>query len=102
MKAKARNRYEALIETIFVRHYTQGDTVVAFRREELEETAKKLKIQLPKNLGDVIYSFGIATLCPPKYSPPNPQDKNGSSRARELQSMSFGWCPSTALRQTLT
>lgn len=57
MKEKRPNRYQALIKSIFLRHYITGNISVAFPREELIATAKKLRIVLPKNLGDVIYSF---------------------------------------------
>jgi hypothetical protein len=86
MKEKALNRYEALIETVFARHYKIGDTVVAFPREELEETAKKLKIRLPKNLGDVIYSFRYRNPLPAKILATQPFGQEwlieGSGRAK--------------------
>jgi hypothetical protein len=55
--AKAQNRYQALIERIFVDRYRDGATEIEFARTDLEDTAKQLGIGLPKNLGDVIYSF---------------------------------------------
>jgi len=51
------NRYAALIEQIFVTHYCPGLTEFVFERDELSTTATKLGIVLPKNLGDVLYSF---------------------------------------------
>jgi len=51
------SRYQQLIEEIFLRNYEKGATVVAFDRDELVDCAKALKMKLPKNLGDVIYSF---------------------------------------------
>ena len=53
----ALNRYEAIIEKIFSGHYEKGATRFAFDRQEIEDVAKLLKITLPKNLGDLIYSF---------------------------------------------
>jgi hypothetical protein len=55
-KAKAKNRYDQLIEKIFLDRYTAGATEVPFERTALEITAKELGIILPKNPGDVIYS----------------------------------------------
>lgn len=52
-----KNRYVQIIESIFLEKYNEGDTEVAFEREEIVRTAQKLGINLPKNLGDVIYSF---------------------------------------------
>ncbi len=51
------NRYSALVETIFSNRYKAGLTEVPFHRDELTTTAKKLRIRLPKNLGDAIYSI---------------------------------------------
>ena len=53
----AGNRYEQLIERIFLAHYKRGSTQVTFDREEIPATANRLGIQIPKNLGDLIYTF---------------------------------------------
>ena len=53
----SRNRYSRLIENVFFKNYKQGDKEVAFVRDDLILAAKELDITLPKNLGDVIYSF---------------------------------------------
>jgi hypothetical protein len=37
---------------------------VPFEREEMERTAVKLKVEPPKNLGDLVYSFRYRTLLP--------------------------------------
>lgn len=52
-----KNRYEQVILQIFRRYYSPGKTEFEFKREEIEEIAKKLGIKTPKNLGDIIYSF---------------------------------------------
>lgn len=51
------NRYKRLIEAIFFAYYQPGMQQFEFPREDLERHAKKLKIALPKNLGDIIYTF---------------------------------------------
>ena len=62
MTAKPKqNRYNAIIERIFLTHFKPGATQFEFAREEIVAVAKKLKIELPKNLGDVIYSFRYRT-----------------------------------------
>jgi hypothetical protein len=58
------NRYSSLIEHIFTGKYEAGATVVPFHRDELTKAAKKLRISLPKNLGDVIYSMRYRTALP--------------------------------------
>jgi hypothetical protein len=70
-----RNRYAQLIEKIFFSHYNAGDIRVAFLRSELESTAKKLRIDLPKNLGDVIYSVRYRTGLPPTILATQPAGK---------------------------
>lgn len=57
VSAKPSNRYLALIEKIFFDKYKAGLKDIRFERDELERAASALKIKLPKNLGDVIYSL---------------------------------------------
>ncbi len=63
MKEK-KNRYTRIIEEIFFAHFKDGNVRVTFTREEFIRIAKKLKIALPKNLGDIIYSFCYRTPLP--------------------------------------
>ena len=58
------NRYAQIIERIFLSQYKTAATEVAFEREDIVKTAKALNIKLPKNLGDVIYSFRYRTPLP--------------------------------------
>ncbi len=69
------NRYKALIEKIFFAHYKKGATEVPFEREELIPAAKALKIDLPKNLGDVVYSIRYRTTMPEKILATQPAGK---------------------------
>lgn len=56
-KKIATNRYSQLIEAVFFKHYHKGATVVPFLREDLGEAAEKAGIKVPKNIGDLVYSF---------------------------------------------
>jgi hypothetical protein len=58
------NRYSQLIETIFFKYYKENLKEIVFARDELSITAQKLSITLPKNLGDIIYSFRYRTNLP--------------------------------------
>jgi hypothetical protein len=60
----AANRYKVLIESIFQSHWSKGATEFEFAREEIETFATKLGIKLPKNLGDLIYSFRFRNALP--------------------------------------
>lgn len=61
---KKQNRYNALIEKVFFDKYKKGATKLQFDRDELPRAAKKLNINLPDNLGDVIYSIRFRTSMP--------------------------------------
>jgi hypothetical protein len=60
----ASNRYIALIERIFTKRYRKDATRIVFERDELVSTAKQLGIEVPKNLGDVIYALRYRTAMP--------------------------------------
>jgi hypothetical protein len=64
--APKENRYQVLIEKVFFDHYKANAKEVLFEREELIAAAKKLKIELPKNLGDAVYSVRYRTPMPAK------------------------------------
>lgn len=71
--AKA-NRYQALVSRIFFDRYTPGETSFEFEREALEHVAEVLGIRLPKNLGDVIYSFRFRNPLPDDILATQPSD----------------------------
>jgi hypothetical protein len=58
------NRYSKLIEKVFFSLYVEGATQVVFARTDLAKAAKDLNIALPKNIGDIIYSFRYRTPLP--------------------------------------
>lgn len=58
------NRYQQLIEKVFFDGYSAGITEISFERDALESSALNLGIELPKNLGDVIYAMRYRTLLP--------------------------------------
>lgn len=58
------NRYKQLIEKIFFDRFFDGATEMLWERHDLELAAKTLGIDLPKNLGDVIYAMRYRTPMP--------------------------------------
>lgn len=54
---KKESAYKAIIEDIFGRFYSPGAVEFEFGREEIANSAIRLGIKPPKNLGDVIYSY---------------------------------------------
>lgn len=58
------NRYSQIIERIFLEHFVDGATEVEFDRGEIETAAAELGIKLPKNIGDVVYTFRYRNTLP--------------------------------------
>jgi hypothetical protein len=63
---RTQNRYEALIEKIFLDRYRKGATSIPFERGDIVAAATTLKIEIPKNVGDVVYSLRYRTSMPEK------------------------------------
>lgn len=61
----ARNRYSQIIERIFFAKYAAGAKRIDFDREEIVTFANELGLDLPKNLGDLVYSFRYRAALPP-------------------------------------
>jgi hypothetical protein len=62
--AEMKNRYSQIIEAIFFKYFQKGSKEIPFERSDIVTTAKKLRIKLPKNLGDLLYSFRYRTPLP--------------------------------------
>jgi hypothetical protein len=64
------NRYKRLLEHIFFAQnfgaYRNGAREIRFARADLERAAKALRVELPKNLGDVVYAIRYRTPLPKK------------------------------------
>jgi hypothetical protein len=65
------NRYSQIIEAIFSKYFRKGAKEILFERTEIVRAAEKLRIKLPKNLGDVLYSF--------RYRAPLPDSITGKA-----------------------
>ncbi len=62
--ADTKNRYVQILEAIFKKFYIEGSTEVVFDRTDIGQAAQELGIKLPKNLGDILYSFRYRTQLP--------------------------------------
>jgi hypothetical protein len=71
--SKNANRYTQLIEAIFLKRFQEGMTAVGFDRTEITSTASELGIALPKNLGDVLYSFRYRVPLPASITETAPE-----------------------------
>lgn len=57
-------RYSKISEEVFEKHYEAGRTEIYFERSDLVDAATDLGVTLPKNLGDILYSFRYRTPLP--------------------------------------
>lgn len=62
------NRYAQIIERIFQRHHNAGVQTFEFARDEIVSVAEELGIAVPKNIGDLIYSFRYRVPLPASIS----------------------------------
>jgi hypothetical protein len=60
----AQSRYAALIEKVFFDRWKKGAQAIDFVRDDLKRAAESLAIDLPENLGDVLYSMRFRTPMP--------------------------------------
>ena len=85
-KPRRQSRYHALIESLFLDMYREGESAFEFARPEIEVKATDLGIVLPKNLGDLLYSFRYRSALPAKILETQPDGKEwiieGAGRAR--------------------
>jgi hypothetical protein len=65
---KNANAYTKIIEHIFLAHHRPGVREFAFEREEVATAAKRTKTPLPKNIGDLIYTFRYRAAMPPSIA----------------------------------
>ena len=56
--------YVPIIERLFALHYQPDVTKISFTRDEIIQIAGQLNIPLPKNIGDVPYSFRYRAAMP--------------------------------------
>lgn len=56
--------YNRIIDRIFFDHYKDKTSSIEFTREEIPKAARELKVPIPDNLGDVIYSFRYRRALP--------------------------------------
>lgn len=69
------SRYSALIEKLFFDGFKKGASTIPFKRTDLIIAAQDLNIEVPKNLGDVIYSFRYRNDMPKSILDTQPKNK---------------------------
>jgi hypothetical protein len=73
--ARAEGIYRKIINHIFAGRYTAGDHDVPFDRVAVSGAALELGVQVPKNLGDVIYRYRFRAELPPEIRAKAPADR---------------------------
>ncbi len=86
---KPANRYSQIIERIFFDHFTEGATEIRFDRAEIIRVAAELGIDLPKNLGDIIYTFRYRGQLPDSVRQKAPQGREWLIRPAGRAQYSF-------------
>jgi hypothetical protein len=100
------NRYAQIIERIFFSYYQAGSSDVLFERRDIERAAEELGIRLPKNVGDVIYSFRYRVPLPESVRVCAPQGNEwiirpaGRARYRFVATRLATIVPSEMMAQT--
>lgn len=67
------NRYKLILEWIFAEKYEEGDARVDFTRDDIVRASDSIGLVLPKNLGDLIYSFRYRTEFPESITSKAPE-----------------------------
>lgn len=83
------NRYSQIVEKVFFRHYQDGAKEVPFERDDIIRAARELKIKLPKNLGDVLYSFRYRASLPESIRAKAPTDQEWIIQPRGRSKYAF-------------
>lgn len=67
--------YSPIIEEIFKEYYREGLSAVPFSRNDISKVAERLGINLPKNIGDLLYSFRFRKDLPESITQKAPEGK---------------------------
>lgn len=103
---KKLNRYQQIMERIFFWHHKDGDREVAFERSDMERAAQELGIDLPKNLGDIPYTFRYRGMLPDSIRARAPEGEDwiirssGRSRYRFVATAVVNIAPNKLLAET--
>jgi len=73
--ADTANRYQQIIEHIFSEKFIAGMCEVSFQRDDIISAAHELGIVLPKNIGDVLYSYRFRIPLPDSIQQTAPSGK---------------------------
>jgi len=104
--ADKKNRYVQIIEAIFSKYYRAGATEVPFERSDIIQAAAELGIRLPKNLGDILYTYRYRAQLPDSIAEKAPEGyewiirPTGRARYQFVLARSAAIVPSDILVET--
>ncbi len=99
-------RYQQIMERIFFWHYQDGTREIVFERTDMERAAQELGINLPKNLGDIPYTFRYRGMLPESIRAKAPEGEDwiirsfGRSRYRFVATSVVNIVPKEMFAQT--
>ena len=96
------NRYGRIIEWVFTEHYHDGNETVCFERSDFERAAEALGCALPKNLGDIVYSFRFRGDMPEAITSLAPAGKEWMIRGEGKGKYSFRLVEAVRIRPNET
>jgi hypothetical protein len=100
------NLYSVILEKIFRSKFKSGMDSVEFEREDIEKFARTLGVRLPKNFGDLIYSFRFRTEMPKGIRKTSAKGKNwviqlaGRGKYRFILKTNFLLIPNPSMSMT--
>lgn len=102
---KSTHVYDGIIEKIFFDHYEEGVREFEFDRDEIADAATTLGVTVPKNVGDVIYTYRHRRALPPRIRSTAPGEHwtipgAGRSRYRFQRRADAVLTPNTAMLAT--
>lgn len=98
--------YSRIIERVFFSRYHDGDEAVDWERKDLTKACDELGIRVPKNLGDVVYSFRYRKPLPDSVRAAAPEGRDWIIRGTgpatyRFEATSLAWVtPNQALAET--
>jgi len=100
------NRYQQIMERIFSWYYKEGAREIVFERADMERAAHELGINLPKNIGDILYTFRYRGMLPDSIRAKAPEGEEwiiqsfGRSRYRFVATTVMNIVPNAMLAET--
>ena len=82
--------YDMIIEAVFFAHFVRGGKEFFFNRMEIEETARQIGVSVPKNIGDVIYTYRYRQELPQRVLDSAPRGKQWVIRPAGHGKYKFG------------